>query len=483
MTISKINVQNIFNTLPIGYYLGRNIPCTIEDTDTAYFDPANDRIVIGYNLIANALKNVDETVVDVESVIRGVLYHEISHTILTPQNLKTKDTTTYNDIINIFEDERIETLMKNYYMNVDFKNNLYIINNVTEDDLRAPKTAKQAFYDLVRFHIGETYWLDKVQNIISKYSSINSATKSVVKDYRNDIIDLYKKFTKSFKEKEINNNNSSSSNPSVNGCTHSDTLSNNSSNIIKSSIDSNGDNEYNIPDADNHIKNAIKNSINRYYDADCYNQLNEIITNKLKQKSSSGKAISSYSGRFNPRSVVREDYKWWIQQNRAGHIQHYSKVHFNLFIDNSGSFSSNDNKMNTFIRTLEKIKNEAFSFDIITINTAIDEWPDSHRIFVSNGGNCLTDSIAAVIKRHKKPNTNTYNIVLFDGDAHTDDPCGRTDGTDPFRHFDGDRTIIISDITNNRYIKKSIKKAKVVYTNKYCKEFIDAICKLLQQTI
>lgn len=99
-----------------------------------------------------------------------------------------------------------------------------------------------------------------------------------------------------------------------------------------------------------------------------------------------------------------------------------------MFIDNSGSFWRNDDKMNIFIRTLARIKDPNFSFDIITINTKIVEWEGNSKIFMSEGGNCLSPKIAEVIRRHTPSATNVYNIVLFDGDAHSDDGYGRAMG-------------------------------------------------------
>ena len=111
------------------------------------------------------LKNAPDDI-DRESVIRGLFYHEISHALLTyrtdifkevmrsfykgflkgvkrqlsskpeikAQQIKYLEE-NFHDIMNIFEDERIETVCKHYYMNVDFKRNLFLINGIDPMEL------------------------------------------------------------------------------------------------------------------------------------------------------------------------------------------------------------------------------------------------------------------------------------------------------------------------------------------------------------
>ena len=60
-----------------------------------------------------------------------------------------------------------------------------------------------------------------------------------------------------------------------------------------------------------------------------------------------GSAINAYSGVFDPRSVGRQDYKYFIQKNRAGNVKRFSKIKLNLFIDDSGSFKDSENVVNS----------------------------------------------------------------------------------------------------------------------------------------
>ena len=236
-----------------------------------------------------------------------------------------------------------------------------------------------------------------------------------------------------------------------------------------------------IADIDIHdlVKVAVEKVVNQYYDPKLTVRLQKLIESKCKQKNKNGAAINSYSGRFNVRAVAsRDDYKWWAQQNRSGHIKMYSKVHFNLFIDNSGSFSNNDVQMNKFIQSLNRIKSKDFDFDVITINTHIVEWPNTKLMFHSRGGTHLSKSINEVIKKHTQPRTNNYNIVCFDGDASPD----TINSSNAFKFFDSSNTIIVTDSENARYVS-NMNQAKIIITKNYCREFIDAIINLMERTL
>lgn len=613
-------VQNIFNTLPIGYYLGRKINVELSRDFDSYYVPALDKIVVGYASIAVAVEHLDETYqYDLEEIIRGLLYHEISHVLLSPAYLIKK----YNkDFYNVFEDERIEVLLKNNYLNTNFRKNIIILNlfgkPVSTIKFEDSQTYYQAFFTVVRYHIGPDKFIKRVAEIIKTYKHINAASHIwEIDNYAHAISDLYNdvcKYLDELKKQDKQNNNQDnnqnnqgnpgdndnnqpnnslnnnedntnnnesnqndhSSNTKSNQNDHSDESDNDENNGQSSSDEnkednssksngssdetdktdknsndnenSDGSDEINdsndsdksdksdssddssesitttktagnesgeidpssMPEekestgieltdemvdqliedlpiilSDNEIKKlfnkALDVTVNKYWNADLTVKLNQIIEQKLKQKNKNGSAINSYSGRLNVKSVGnRDDYKWWAQQNRNGHIKAYSKVHFNLFIDNSGSFEPNDINMNKFIQALSKVNNPDFDFDIITINTGIVEWPSpTSSIFNSNGGTKLPAKIESVIKKHTRPRANNYNIVLFDGDASPERLYG---GNNAFSFFDSTNTIIITDISNRCYLSK-LTKAKIIITDDYCNKFIDATLNLLSQVL
>ena len=587
MVVEFNTVNNILATLPIGYYLGRKIPVELSKGTASYFNPVEDKIVIGYGLIAASLENIDSTKYDynLEEIIRGLLYHEVSHVILTPAKHLFDNCRTAEEkhIVNTFEDERIETLLSKTYMNTNFKKNLIILNGGIED--KEPENAYEAFYNIVRFHRGKEKFLKKVANIIATYAKINSTTTNYKCDeYTEDILDLYTEIKKDFEQdKQSQNKNNSSSNQNntgsndnnsqnndqnnSNGNNQTDTNSNqndsndsnqddtnnsqssNSNDSNNDDSDSNNDSSNSSSDGsqnndktntdktdtdktdtndnsssssagdqpiddtndqqstsnsltdeqvndiikdldininEDSLKQSIKSTIKKVFDT-FYNpqltmQIQQLIDEKVKQKNKNGNAINSYSGRFNVRAVGnRDDYKWWSQQNRQGHIRQYSKVHINLFIDNSGSFSDNDTQMNTFIRAMEKVVSKDFDFDVITINTDIVEWKDTKKRFSSGGGTRLPAYVKDVIKRHTKSAANNYNVVLFDGDADPE----LVEGSNAFRYFDGPNTIIVTDNQNRFYIESAIHQAKVIFCDdyNYCDEFIESVLQLLHKVL
>lgn len=620
MNISFDTVKHILDTLPIGYYIKRSIPVELSKGMMSYYAPLEDKITIGYGLIAEAFVKVTDGKydVDTEEVVRGLLYHEISHVVLTPNCLWDTSGSRNHTTINVFEDERIETIFAHRYMNTNFKKNIIFLNNY--DGTTEPKDADSAFYNVVRYHKGKKQFVDRVGQIIRKYAQINRSfgdeefhkdntywhhsdavdkEKRIVREYVEAILKLYNDIAKDFEENKENQQNQQNQNGQSNdqndqqnndqqnqsGNGQSDDDQNNedqqnqsgnndqnededdedgdenqqssgsgeddeseddeedgenndSSNDGSDNSDSNDSSNDDSEDSDdgdseddgdpsdtanksggdsedesnptersntltdkdvedmiddiktNLTEDQINDLIRKAFEAvfDVYSdealmgRLKKIIDEKLKEDDKNGAAISAYSGVFNPRAVVRrDDYKWWSQQNVNGDIRRFSKVHFNLFIDNSGSFCPNDGNMNTFISALNKLRSKDFDFDVITVNTRVVEWPNTKKKFQSSGGNSLHASIGQVVRRHTQRQANNYNIILFDGDA---DPDRYGDGTTAFKYFDGPNTIIVSDKDNQRYIEKSVRQAKVIIIeDDYCRIFIDTVCDLLERVM
>lgn len=550
MTTTFTAIENIFNTLPISYYLGRKISVSLSTGDESYFDMLNDKIVVGAKDVIDAVSNIENENenVDIEEIVRGLLYHEVSHAILTPKNLFDGHNRREVDIINIVEDERIENLMKDFYMKVNFKRNIILLNNYVEG--QEPKSARQAFYFLVRYRKGTEEQLRKLNNLLFKYSKINASyarnDSYTVDRYSNDIIAFYEWFTKDY-EKEQNNkqqsnsSNNEQSNSKDNNNNSNDENSSNSdsqksdtpaqpehkdnddtedgptvegmSNVdVQSILDSlkdavtdsqeksavevaaedlaekiNGNIDPIIPngvDISTIVNTALSEVVNRYYDAEIVSRCMKIVDSKLKKRNNQGSAIAAYSGRLSPKQVgTRDDYRWWTKQSVVGNIRRYSKLHFNLYIDNSGSFRNNSTKMNTVIRALEHVANvyPDFSFDVITLNTELVEWPNTHHEFRCGGCNKIPKELKDVVRRHLKPQTNNYNIVLFDGDAHSGESRCTPSENDNLRFFDMPNTIIISDDENKEYFDKCIKGVHVVYTKNYYSTFVDHLINLLDR--
>ena len=545
MTITYPIVKAIFDTLPIGYYLGRAIDCELSaKADNSFFNFESDKIIISYKMIADAATELPETVSaeELEQLVRGLLYHEVSHVILSPRNLRV------TSALNIVEDERIESICRNLYLNTDFYDNIIKLNHFKGE---SATSADEAFYHLVRFHVGDAKWLKRCRNLLKEYADLTmKSSYSYCEDYEYDVNKFYREFIKWWNEeaeksaskaddtsddseesKEDSTGNGSKSASeesseetnstmmSAGSATSNDEMTSEDDSTAKSESEM-AETTASLEETENdeetssasslttstpahgkpveindmgidfeEFKGIVNNTLNTYYDASLISTLTTIITRAMKKNKRNGSAINAYSGKLNVKAVAnRDDYRWWVQQNRAGHVRHNSNVHFNLFIDNSGSFYRNDEAMNKFIKALDKVEKStpSFDFDVITINTRVVEWPNHNQIFESDGGNKLLPEIKDVIKKHQKAQATNYNIVLFDGDAHSDDTYGygRPTANDPFKFFNLPNTIIISDDDNKGYMDAvRMTQAKVRYTYRYCEEFISIICNLLEKCL
>ena len=105
MELTFAKCESIVNTLPIGFYTGRRIGITLDkETETSFYDPMEDKIVVSYPIIAHRMKAMPETsTCTEEEAVRSMLYHEVSHAILTPASEMRNSFQ-----LNTFEDERIE---------------------------------------------------------------------------------------------------------------------------------------------------------------------------------------------------------------------------------------------------------------------------------------------------------------------------------------------------------------------------------------
>ena len=163
LTFNEVNA--ITSTLPIGLYANRRIVTELGHDETSWYNPQDDVVLISYEQVTKGLTNYNG---NAETLIRSNFYHEISHAILTPKTMNC------DYIYNVFEDERIETLLHNYYFNIDFKNSVYAINGHTKDNVPPITNMKQAFYYLVRFRISPNKELLKeVDELIYKWRKLN----------------------------------------------------------------------------------------------------------------------------------------------------------------------------------------------------------------------------------------------------------------------------------------------------------------------
>lgn len=500
-----IEIENILKTLPVGYYIGRNVPLKLTNENGSYYVPMDDEAYISYPMLNNVMTKIESKLNDenIERLTRTLTYHEISHAFITPKSL------SMNNIVNVFEDERIESMCRNYYKGVDFKELLMLVNDWDGKTEPVHDSAFSVWYSLVRYHLGKPHFLIKVTALLKKYRKLHRFSDYwSYCDYKDEIMALYREVEEDFikdklekqrkaEEKQKNNNTGMSMNAGYdNDAEKSDEMNETEFNTVGQSevspeelrekqleeqLNEMSDEELqelfeNITRAaDEEVKKLFENS-QVYVNPGVQERLANIILANKKVTKSNASAINAYSGVFDPRSVIRDDYKWFVQQNRQGNVKQFSKIKLNLFIDNSGSFFLNETIVNQLLFALKKLEQQEpnFTFDLITMNTKFELKKKNERELHCGGGNDIPAYAEDIIKKVQDRQSMNYNIVLFDGDALSDSTEGRSGKQ--FKRFNMPNTVMILEGSNRKYAETYCKGIKRIYTRRYAAELIDQVC-------
>lgn len=505
--------KKIMDTLPLGYYCGRRIAVELDKEEaTSFYSPAEDKIVISLPIIQKSVESITNEA-EKETAVRSMLYHEVSHAILTP--MKIFDYLTSDErrnIVNIFEDERIETVLNNYYMDVNFKQQLFNIMGETPNvDVNDPLSV---FYSVVRYRYGKKEWTDKVAELIRKYSQINRNSDSDWDKPRNqrvdyyyyDIMGLWEQIKNDITNKSTPNDESdfeqaeqdlSDLLPNVEKGKASSVPNKEAENTNKRSKEDSGesvDEEANLDteteaDGQNELKERISEILNNKYTENpkTTSRLNqfqknlEMLIANFHKKNSNGNGYGAYSGVFNPRSVGREDYKYFDRKTSVNGNNKYGTCHLNLVIDNSGSFYYNESIVNGILAILSDVerKNPDFYLDVSFIGEKMTTCQSvRERSIKCGGGNTIPEDFTARMTKLQKTNSYNYNIVLFDGDALSDAyDWNYEKKCQVFHKIDQSQTCLITDSDNNIYMGKKyhFTKAKVIVTSDYTEKLIENI--------
>lgn len=480
MELSFARCKSIVDTLPIGLYTGRRIPLElVKDAETSYYSITEDKIIISYPVIAYRFAQVKEGTCDEEEAVRSMLYHEVSHAILTP-------TTLNNDFQNnCMEDQRIETVLKNYYHGVDFRKQLYDIHGG-----HAPKAtdAKSAFFNAVRFGLGTATVQKEVNRIIKTYATLNRTSPNWnadyidVSHYEDAIYELWRMIQNEFEKHPEEFSDPDGEGQGVPSSERGEANGEPTEKISKDFAEVEMDTEQ--------LKRMVGASLSK--DAglkpaekeqlDSFQKTAETIINNFKKKNSGGSGINTYSGVFNPRAVARKDYRYFERSMSVQGNNKFGSCHLNLFIDCSGSFCDNVKLTNGILAVLSNIerKNHNFSMDVIFINHQLKICKSvRERQMTAWGGNSIPNNMKDIILEMQKPQTCNYNIILFDGDAICNDYSNMADAIKRFHTFDMKQATLITDPDNEPYMNPPFNSTKVVVTQQYTKELIRHITNAL----
>lgn len=440
MQLYLSDLEREIKKIPIGYYLKKKVNINAydislsasKDEECSFFNPVDKAIVISLKQVNSALETSKSD--DVENTVRAIIYHEISHAMYTPTDWKM------DFIINVLEDERIETFNADLFAKVDFKKNILNICGYNSiDDVPAPTTLREKFFYTVRFRKGDP---EAIESMLFLFR-INRPSPQMYYDF-------FKRF---FGDIEELDNPCEFSIPSF-SITKKD--------IKKIEVTENELRSFYAPDIVSTMlwKTKIENP-------HCFDHLFE----NYKKRGTSRAQEFSHFGVFNPKGALRDDYKFFNKCGSGVSGNQFTNFHLNLFIDTSGSFSRNDRTVNEMLKNLAELErnNNFFTFSVVSCSIGEKILPTKARFINSSGGNDLDEEIYSIFRSLQKPMTNVYNIVLFDGDAFSDAPKYRWDGH-TFSAFDAVNTTIISDEYNRCYIDKSVSKARVIYTDDYAVE-------------
>lgn len=496
MKITFNEIEKILKTLPIGYYLKRNVDVTLDpDTECSYYVPMDDTIRISFKQLEGAFESIEKTK-NAEKIVRGMLYHEVSHAFITPKNLRM------TSWMNTFEDERIESVLRHYYLNTNFRELVKLVNNFKGEK---PANAQQAFYQLVRYRVGNKDWLERLHELIQKYRTLNRRSEGYkLWEYEDDVRNFYNDFMMWYKmnHPELDETKIQPEVPSTSSCesdesSKSTTKSNesdeendettddesNEENDEAGNLESDEESEFDESLSSKAIDDVMFDVLNELVDKEMIESVQQILQRISKSTSKNGSAINAYSGVFDPRSVVRDDYKYFVQQNRIGHIKAFSKVHLNLFIDRSGSFRSSQDTVNKLLYSLRLFENSNpnFTFDLVTCGMGERLETKKDRIMECHGGNKLDRDVFDLFKKLQFAGQMNYNIVLFDGDAFSDYSYREmVAARKNFGAFNASNVTIISDYDNKDAIEKYACSAKKIFTYDYADELCKNVMNALQ---
>ena len=437
MKILLSELEKIVKEIPISYYCGYPISITVDKSaEMSYYSPVSDAIVISLQQVNNALAMASDEC-DKMSTARAFVYHEVSHSMLTPKDLKM------DDIVNIVEDERIERYYNNFYYGVNFKKNIYnVCGYKNMNDVIPSKNPKEAFFQLVRLGVGDPSAMWDLERILSAFTP--RVTNS--DEYVEYIHNFYKKH---FGDKIVKEQEECDRTSRIVEILLREEPPKDSERLKKAYLR-----------RENHQINRLRD----YYEFDRF-------FDEYAKRGCARASFAAYSGVFNPRELKnRDDYKFFNRPENSPGGQRFGTFHLNLFIDTSGSFRRNEQDVNMYLKALHRlsIKYNFFTYSVVSCGEG-EEILKSHNAYITCvGGNNLDKEIYNIYRKLQKPQTNVFNIVLFDGDAYSD--CLDDEYMDGFGAFNHENCVIISDLDNAGYISKQVKKARVVYCKNYCEE-------------
>lgn len=522
MNVSLGYCEDVLKTLPVGYYLGHPVAVRLDPTgDSTYIELDCERITVSFSNIVNACKNAPDSY-DRETVIRSLFYHEISHAIMTPAKLvgflsnqcfrdsilrkfavKVPGSSRKNaklipnkyaippenlayimshlrDLVNIFEDERIETILCSYYMNVDFRRLVVLLNG----DPKAiyDRDPMGRFFAIVRYRHGGPALVDKVQQLIKIHRGLyNNSDPYACGTYVYNIVWLMHQVMQTMPRQSAQDKTPEQPVQNNDTVQPAQPLSDEEiAQIVKESEQFKQDFE-GISNTST-IKSLFQKRSTNPKAAAVEAKVNKILMSALnKQKNLSG-GSHGYAGRIDPRAVANRDYRWFAKKNQGSAVKRFNKVQFNLFVDSSGSFCSSQTAVNALICALKKIESDNHDFSVRVAHcgagTQLTQPDDPYVECVNNS--FLDADTKSKYDSLQAPNATNVNIVVFDGCMK-----GKNGSTDKaYSAFNHPNCIIVSDPSNEEFINDYAPQARsVIVSDHYADVFTDIVLSQVEKLL
>lgn len=543
MNVSLGYCEDILKTLPVGYYLGHPVALRLDPTgDHTYFELGCERVTIGFMNIVEACKSAPDTY-DRETIIRSLFYHEISHAIMTPVRLpdaeKCRDSIMskfrpmlpssnrknatqvpnpkgiptdqlsyimdyLHDIVNIFEDERIETLLRTYYMNVDFKRLVVLLNGDPKDFCDRDPMGR--FFATVRYRHGDPTLVQQVQTLINKYRDLYSGSGAYnALDCVIDIVWLMYQVMQTMPRQNAQDKKPMQSaqdpQPQSNGKPSAQTPEQSAQTLHPEQTEQPDQQPLTDEEIDEimkevepflqsfdseddmlKIKTLFKKSTTNREAAAVEAKVNKVLMSALNKQKNQSSGSYAYAGRIDPRAVGNRDYRWFAKKNQGSAAKRFNKVRFNLFVDSSGSFIQSQNAINALICALRKIESTNPDFSVRVAHcgdgTQLTQ-PDDPYVECKNCSELSADT-KAKYDSLQAPNATNVNIVVFDGRMRGED--GSTDKA--YGAFNHPNCIIVSDPSNKDVIDRYADQAKsVIVLDDYEKVFTGIVLSQVEKLL
>lgn len=460
MKISFKEVERILKTLPISYYTGYDIPVELSETEKrSYIDLFEKKIVIAYPQLSNLEYSSDS-----ECDVRSTLYHEISHALLTPI---IKKFVIDKNVVNIFEDERIECLLKDNFMGTDFRG---LIKKISP--LREPKSKIEYFFNLIRHRVGPPGFNEAIDKLIEKYRYLNaSSSEKEIKQYQFDIKALYGEISSQNFSQPIN-------------------LPTNLINNIITQTKPNYTPGDNIEE--NLLIRAYK-SLPELGDLKFRKDLEYMLRSIKTPRGINSASKLTNSGHIRPKAIAKPDtgYKWFTKQG-DGFIKNNKKIRLNIFADCSGSFKKNEKEFNSLLYELYLLekKLKTFEFKLACIEEDKITLP-STRVISCGGENSINSDWKFKFLKLQSKEFKLINLFFFDGFISTINVVDPNTGKELkskseeqyqyLAYLNKPSSVIISDQKNKSLLNEYCPSTVRIYTDNYLEEFKSKLISILHR--